>query len=787
MIRRAPYGIMFFLTGLFVAQTYLTLGGAPYPAAKMLAALSITCLGCLSSALADRESGSIVPLRFADRRLLAGTAVMVGVLYTMIAAAILTPIGELLKPWEFLVFPVCAFLFFLGSQASFLLVGGLEGLFILYTIRFPGPAPVGHTVILCAFFLGYLLLIAFLFLRDRHPDYEEAQAIDHEFPLRAGPIAGLLLIDLFGLFLVVKPPEPLRGDTGLLNALPPTPQTPLGSWVENSILTFDRDLSFGDQPGGPGEDETVFVAQLRDETGRVLQEFAFPPYWRLGALSVYRDGRWTVADDAEPPQVRDGPVRFPPPTPEIEAPSIEQRIVLSPLRSDALFALARVESIEIPAAAVDAEDGIRQVTAPSAQARLFKYVARSRAIVRVPAELAAAAARAPHPRYLEVPRAVANAGPFREATRRIGPAETAFAHTERVIDFLSWHEYTRTPGLRTEGDPTVEFLRQRRGYCQHFASAMALLLRQRGIPTRVAVGFAGGDWDPIARIVRVRRRHAHAWVEAHFDGPGWLPFDPASAAADRPAAAPTRERSGATPAERSGAGPHDPVGAGRDLPARSIPAPTEVRPIDEPSPADADAHRALARFFDELWERAHNEPAAAHAIGDRARAIEFVRAAEGRPRGDAEFFARVAVADAALVIAVVTLAVLLGAGLLRARGARAARRHEELRRLVRPPPALPEVAATLGPGERGRHGSRRIRIGRLYADVLARAAAAGRPREPHVTPSEFLRANAAVDGLRELTALFEQARYSPDASTDRDVELARHAARRAARSLKLDN
>jgi transglutaminase-like putative cysteine protease len=776
MIRRAPYGVMFFLTGLFVAQIYLTLGGAPYPAAKMLAALSIACLGCLRSAMADREAAAP---RLADRRLLAGTAVMVGVLYAMIAAALFTPIGESLKPWEFLIFPVCAFLFFLRSQASFLLLGSLEGLFIFYTIRAPGTAPVGHIVVLCAFWMGYLLLLAFLFLRDRQPDYEEVLAVDRELPLRAGPIAGLLLIDLFGLFLVVKPPEPIRPEPGRTDA--PLEPLSIARWIEDSTLAFDRDLSFGDQPRGAGEDETVFVAQLRDETGRILDDFSFPPYWRLGALSIYRDGRWVAGEGA--PEVREGPVRFPPPPPQVEAPAIEQRIILSPMRTDALFALSLVESIELSGAAVDAEDGVRRGSTPTA-ARPFKYVARSRPVVRVPPELAGAAARAPDPRYLHVPRPVANAGPFREATRRIGPAETAFAHAERAIEYLSWHEYTRTPGLRTEGDPTVEFLRHKRGYCQHFASAMALLLRQRGVPTRVAVGFAGGEWDPIARIVRVKRRHAHAWVEVHFDGLGWLPFDPATAAADRPAAARPRERPGETPDERPGSGAGAP-GGGANRPAAGSPAPTEVRPVDEPAPADAATRRALARLFEELWARVEAEPAAARALGDRARGVEFVQSGEGRPRGNAEFFARVAAADAALLLSVAALAALLGAGLLRARRARIARRREELLRLAGADPPPPDAGPPAVPEEKDR-ASRRRRIARLYEDVLARAGAGGQPREAHVTASEFLEFNPEVDGLRELTALFERARYAPEAPTDRDVAAAREASRRAARSLKRD-
>jgi transglutaminase-like putative cysteine protease len=66
----------------------------------------------------------------------------------------------------------------------------------------------------------------------------------------------------------------------------------------------------------------------------------------------------------------------------------------------------------------------------------------------------------------------------------------------------------------------------RRGYCQHFAGAMALMLRYLGVPARVAVGFTSGRYDRRRHEWVVSDRDAHAWVEVWFRGWGWLPFDP---------------------------------------------------------------------------------------------------------------------------------------------------------------------------------------------------------------------------------------------------------------------
>ena len=87
--------------------------------------------------------------------------------------------------------------------------------------------------------------------------------------------------------------------------------------------------------------------------------------------------------------------------------------------------------------------------------------------------------------------------------------------------------YDEQPPLAQRNAPLVDFvLRTRRGYCQHFAGAMALMLRYLGIPARVAAGFMSGKYDAEDGEWTVTDREAHTWVEAWFPGFGWLPFDP---------------------------------------------------------------------------------------------------------------------------------------------------------------------------------------------------------------------------------------------------------------------
>lgn len=64
------------------------------------------------------------------------------------------------------------------------------------------------------------------------------------------------------------------------------------------------------------------------------------------------------------------------------------------------------------------------------------------------------------------------------------------------------------------------------GYCEHYAASMTVMLRSLGVPARVVVGYAPGEWDESAKAFLYRQRNAHAWVEAYFPGYGWIPFEP---------------------------------------------------------------------------------------------------------------------------------------------------------------------------------------------------------------------------------------------------------------------
>ncbi len=76
-------------------------------------------------------------------------------------------------------------------------------------------------------------------------------------------------------------------------------------------------------------------------------------------------------------------------------------------------------------------------------------------------------------------------------------------------------------------DPLAYFIFERRqGHCEYFASAMAVMLRTLGTPTRLVNGFLGGVYNPLSGQQVIRSSDAHSWVEAYLPGHGWVEFDP---------------------------------------------------------------------------------------------------------------------------------------------------------------------------------------------------------------------------------------------------------------------
>jgi hypothetical protein len=98
--------------------------------------------------------------------------------------------------------------------------------------------------------------------------------------------------------------------------------------------------------------------------------------------------------------------------------------------------------------------------------------------------------------------------------------------------------YTLNPGQMDQDDPLGDFLfNKRQGFCEHFAASFTLLMRAAGVPSRVVVGYQGGEYNPVGKYLEVRQSEAHAWAEVWVKEedprlavtdrkPGWQRVDP---------------------------------------------------------------------------------------------------------------------------------------------------------------------------------------------------------------------------------------------------------------------
>jgi len=104
-----------------------------------------------------------------------------------------------------------------------------------------------------------------------------------------------------------------------------------------------------------------------------------------------------------------------------------------------------------------------------------------------------------------------------------------FDLAEQLVTVLRSADYTYDTDIRdlpcTDLSMVECFATFKRGFCQYYAATMAVILRDMGIPTRIAQGFLPGAREA-GGVERVLNSNAHAWVEVYFPGYGWVEFDP---------------------------------------------------------------------------------------------------------------------------------------------------------------------------------------------------------------------------------------------------------------------
>jgi transglutaminase-like putative cysteine protease len=363
--------------------------------------------------------------------------------------------------------------------------------------------------------IGYFLLFA-VFLRE--------QAIWS---------AGWLVLGASGitasLAQTVRRETPLSAAGGLalatrmvLQALPLAallfvlfPRIPGPFWaVPNAKLSGISGLSERIEPGDLSE------LSLSDEVAfRVLFEGSVPQaeelYWRGTVLERYDGRAWSVR-----PVPRQRRAPLPAPT----GPAYEYQVFLEPHGQHWLLALETPVSWSAPRAALGS--GLQLLNAEPVWDRLsYRALSITAAATAVQAGAEEQQVNLGLPAGRN-PRAIQLARELRETSADDADFLARILQLFREQPFF----YSLTPPP-LGAEPVDEFLfATREGFCEHYASAFAMLARAGGVPARVVIGYQGGERNPFSNYWIVRQADAHAWVEVWL-GNAWRRVDPTAAVA----------------------------------------------------------------------------------------------------------------------------------------------------------------------------------------------------------------------------------------------------------------
>ena len=102
------------------------------------------------------------------------------------------------------------------------------------------------------------------------------------------------------------------------------------------------------------------------------------------------------------------------------------------------------------------------------------------------------------------------------------------AYVAAVLDYLRQGGFSYTLDPPPLGPDSIDDLLfgTRQGFCGHYASAFAMLMRAGGVPAHVVTGYLGGEWNRFGDYLLVRQSAAHAWDEVWLEGRGWVRVDP---------------------------------------------------------------------------------------------------------------------------------------------------------------------------------------------------------------------------------------------------------------------
>jgi transglutaminase-like putative cysteine protease len=306
-----------------------------------------------------------------------------------------------------------------------------------------------------------------------------------------------------------------------------------GSGV-SGIIGFSDNVTLGEIGQLKRNDEVVMHVRLEDT---VAPGPAVALRWRGVALDQFTGRGWIKSADARRFEDKtDERGFFKLGTTEDVTRLTAQTFFLEPIDTPVLFGAPRILAVQgrLPFVRIDSEGAIQ--TRPHDQEKIF-YKVYSDTGVPAPNVLRSDPLDylVPAARYLQLPgdldpRIAALA---KRVTSQAG-ARNGFDEARAIESYLRDNDnYQYSLDLKAGGpDPLADFLfHVRSGHCEYFSTAMTVMLRTRGIASRVVNGFLPGEYNEASGAYTVRQSDAHSWVEVYFPRTNsWVTFDPTPSA-----------------------------------------------------------------------------------------------------------------------------------------------------------------------------------------------------------------------------------------------------------------
>ncbi len=255
-----------------------------------------------------------------------------------------------------------------------------------------------------------------------------------------------------------------------------------------------------------------------------------PQYWRAVAYDRY-DGRiWSMSrpDEVTPFNVATPPMRLGRPTGQSPGELITQTVYVERDQANLIFSAWTPTAVYFPTSLIW-RDHYGNLRSPvSLQKEMYYSVVSEAPIIN--RRVLARAALHPVPtelqHYLALPKLTDR---VRQAAKSAaGGARRPYEVMVALRDHLALgYPYDLNVPVAPPGMECVDhfLFDQKKGFCQQFATGLAVMGRVNGVPTRLVTGFVPGDYNPFTGLWEVKGKHAHAWVEAYLPGVGWVPFD----------------------------------------------------------------------------------------------------------------------------------------------------------------------------------------------------------------------------------------------------------------------